>query len=84
MDTSDSLIPVIQVTILPLSLEGEYFISGVHASWTMIPSQENKLPDTIRFIFNNNDFHTYHIREDMLETEEVEAEEQELNEKEND
>lgn len=84
MDNSDSLIPIVQVTILPLSFEGEYFISGVHASWTIIPSQENKLPDTIRFIFNNNDFHTYHIREDMLETEEVEAEEQEPNEKEND
>lgn len=75
MDNSDSLIPVVQVTIMPLSLEGEYFIGGFHASWTVIPSQKDKLPDTIRFIFNNNDFHTYHINEDMLESEELEVEE---------
>ena len=75
MDSSNSLIPVVQVTIMPLSLEGEYFIGGFHASWTVIPSQPDKLPDTIRLIFNNNDFHAYHIHEDMLEPEEVEAEE---------
>ena len=75
MDSSSDLVPVVQVTIMPFSLEGEYFIGGFHASWTLIPSRPDKQPDTIRFIFNNNDFHAYHINEDMLEPEEIEAEE---------
>ncbi len=63
---SDKL-PVVVVTIMPVSLEGEYFAAGVNGSWVVMPSQANRLPDTIRFIFNNMDFHTYRINESELE-----------------
>ena len=67
LDNQNGIVPVVVLTILPISLEGEYFASGVNGSWVIMPSQANRLPDTIRFIFNNQDFHTYRLNEDKLE-----------------
>ena len=71
MDSNNNLVPIVQLTLMPISLGGEYFASGVHGSWTIIPSQMNRLPDTIRFIFVNGDFFTYRVNEsaDDLEME---------------
>ena len=67
LDNQNGIVPVVVLTILPVSLEGEYFASGINGSWVIMPSQANRLPDTIRFIFNNQDFHTYHLNENELE-----------------
>lgn len=59
LDNQSENVPIISVTILPVSLGGEYYVTGIHGSWVVMPSQANRLPDSIRFIFNNDDFHTY-------------------------
>ncbi|MBQ8039501.1 MAG: hypothetical protein IJ274_06495 [Lachnospiraceae bacterium] len=67
LDEESDKLPIVVVTIMPVSLEGEYFAAGVNGSWVVMPSQANRLPDTIRFIFNNIDFHTYRMNESELE-----------------
>lgn len=53
--------PVITVTAMPTSLFGEYYATGINGSWVITPSQFNKPADTIRFIFDNSDFHCYRV-----------------------
>lgn len=74
LSTGDSRIPIITVTALPTSLGGEYFATGVNASWVVMPSQANRLPDTVRFIFDNRDFHTYRLNESEVDFDQLERE----------
>ena len=64
-------IPAIVLTVMPKSLEGEYYICGMHGTWCLMPSQPNRLADTIRFIFDNNLVHTYQIDESQVDTDEL-------------
>lgn len=66
MDSSDDNIPVIQLTFMPKELEGIYFGTGIHASWVLMASDVNKPADTIRFIFDCNEFHTYRISDSAV------------------
>ena len=59
LDNQSDTIPVVLVNIIPLSYEGEYYSTGMHGSWVVMPSQPNRLADTIRFIFKNEDFCSY-------------------------
>ena len=72
LDTESSIIPCIQVTVMPKELEGKYFITGIHGTWCAIPSEPNRLADTIRFIFENGLVHTYRINEKNIDYDELE------------
>lgn len=75
MVSGDSRIPVVVLTVLPTSLNGEYFATGVNASWVVVPSQANRLPDTVRFIFDNRDFHTYRLNESNIDVDQLSRDE---------
>lgn len=51
--------PSIQVVIMPNSLIGQYFINAFHGSWALTLQQPNRLPDTIRFFFDNDTFNIF-------------------------
>lgn len=65
-DPESNRMPIVQVTIMPEELEGQYYITGVHGSWCLMPSEQGKAADIIRFIFDNDTVHTFRINEDML------------------
>ncbi len=67
VDSNDNQMPIIQLTIMPITFGGEYYASGIDGSWTIVPSQPNRLPDTIRFIFIYGDFFTYRIKESDID-----------------
>lgn len=73
--SGDGRIPVVVLTVLPTALAGEYFATGVNASWVVIPSQVNRLPDTVRFIFDNRDFHTYRLNESNIDVDQLNRDE---------
>ncbi len=52
-------IPTIQVTVIPKGLMGDYFVSGLHASWCAMPSEAGGDINTIRFIFQNEYLHCF-------------------------
>lgn len=62
-DSESDKIPIVALTIVPDSLNGEFLVIGTNASWVVMPSQANRLPDMIRFIFNNNDFRSFRAME---------------------
>ena len=57
------VIPTIQVTIIPKGLLGDYFVSGLHASWCVMPSEAGGDMNTIRFIFQNEYLHCFEIND---------------------
>lgn len=71
LSTGENKIPVVTLTVLPVSLAGEYFATGVNGSWVVMPSQANRLPDTVRFIFDNRDFHTYRLNESNFDLDQL-------------
>ncbi len=72
MDIADSTVPLVQLTVMPEAYHGEYFAAGWNSSWVLMPSQMNRLPDTVRFIYDNDDFHTYRSTLAELTVEELE------------
>ena len=65
--------PVIQMTIIPKEFAGKYFCSGFHASWVLTATQLNRLPNSIRFFFDNDTFNTYRMTDTVDDTEEQEG-----------
>ena len=51
--------PTIIVTVLPKEYKGEYYASGMHAVWVVMPSRIGAPMDTVRFIFDNELFAAY-------------------------
>ncbi len=74
IDDKASDIPAVVLTVMPKELEGEYYITGMHGTWTLMPSQPNRLADTIRFIFDNNLVHTYRVDAEDIDIDEVNEE----------
>ena len=72
-DLTELEVPSIQLTIIPNEYEGQFFITAFHGSWVLTSSQANRLPNTIRFIFDNDTFNVY----SMTDTGEAELEEAE-------
>lgn len=58
-DSNDGTIPTIAVTVVPHELMDEYFISGMHGIWCVMPSHIGSANDTLRFIFTNDCFHVF-------------------------
>ena len=77
MDTVTDKIPAIVLTVMPKSLEGQYYICGMHGTWCLQPSAPNKLADTIRFIFENDLLHTYQVNPTALDYDGVDEQIQE-------
>lgn len=74
MDTVADKIPAIVLTVMPKSLQGQYYICAMHGTWCLMPSKPNRMADTIRFIFDNELIHTYQINPEKLDYDGVEEE----------
>ena len=74
LDSSSESVPTVQVTLMPKDLEGLYYIVGIHGTWCAMSDEAGKLPNIIRFIFDNDLFHTYRISEAALDSDEMEKE----------
>ena len=59
-------IPCIQLTIAPKEFEGDYYITGVHGTWCLMASKPDEKDDTVRFIFENDLIHSYHLNQDTI------------------
>lgn len=72
-----NLAPTITVTLMAKEEidkdtgEGMYFATGLNGIWNIQTSQFNRPADTVRFIFENNDFHCYQVKDDAFDSEEV-------------
>lgn len=73
MDARDNIIPAIVLTLSPKEYELEYFCAGMHGTWCLMPSGVGKETDTIRFIFDNEMFHTYELNDKNLDTEQLQT-----------
>ena len=60
--------PVIQLTIVPNEFVGRYFCTGFHASWVLTATQLNRLPNSIRFFFDNDTFNVYRMMNEDQES----------------
>ena len=69
MDEEEDTCPVTVLTIMPKEYMGEYFICGMHPAWSFMSSKVDGANDTIRFIFNNEDIHSYEVDSEIFETE---------------
>lgn len=69
-DVTDG-IPTIQLTVMPKELEGLYYMVGIHGVWYTMADEPGRLPNIIRFIFDNDLLHTYRIPEEALEAEDM-------------
>ena len=67
-------VPTIQLTVMPKEYEGLYYITGVHGTWCAMADVPGKLPDIIRFIFDNDLVHTYRIADEALNSDQMELE----------
>ena len=64
LDSEAKKIPVIQLTIMPKSLRGEYYICGIYpAFWGLVASEAGGEVNTIKFAFANDSFQTYRIND---------------------
>ena len=54
-------IPTLQLTIMPKELEGTYYLVGIHGMWCTMADEAGRLPDIIRFIFDNDLINTYSV-----------------------
>ena len=70
MDVENDRIPAIILTVMPKAFDGEYFICGMHGVWCLMPSENGRPVDTVRFIFDNELVHTYQINADALDQDE--------------
>lgn len=64
--------PTIIVTLIPKETKGEYFCVGVHGMWVIMMSKIGGPIDTIRFIFDNELFTTYHNDFSGLDLDQIE------------
>lgn len=62
-NTDDAVIPTMVVTVAPRDLMNEYFVSGMHGIWAVMPSHIGMPNDTLRFIFTNDSFHVFSMDE---------------------
>lgn len=71
-DEETGRMPIVQLTIMPKELEGQYYICGIHGSWCLMPSEPGKAADIIRFIFDNDTVHSFEINETELDVDDIE------------
>lgn len=64
--------PTIVVTIIPKETKGEYYCSGMHGVWCLMPSKVGVPIDTVRFIFDNELFQAFHNDFDSVDIHEIE------------
>lgn len=67
-------VPAVCVTVCPKELDGQYYICGLHAMWSVMSSKGSNVNDTIRFIVSNEYLHTYQFNTDLIDTEAMEEE----------
>lgn len=67
-DEEGDVMPVLYMTIMPYEYEMEYFLTGLHGVWCLIPSEQVGEIDTVRLIFNNELFSVYQVDEEVLDT----------------
>ena len=59
--------PTLYVTIMPYVYEMEYFLTGLHAVWCLMPSVADGGIDTVRLIFNNELFSVYQVDGEVID-----------------
>lgn len=72
IDDNAERIPCVQLTLMPKQLEGEYYVCGIHGTWCVMPSEAGRMPDMVRFMFDNDCLHTYRINEDAIDEDLIE------------
>lgn len=66
-DEEGDVMSVMYMTIMPYEYEMEYFLTGLHGVWCLIPSEQVGEIDTVRMIFNNELFSVYQVDEEVLD-----------------
>lgn len=66
-DEEGDVMPVLYMTMMPYEYEMEYFLTGLHGVWCLIPSEQVGEIDTVRLIFNNELFSVYQVDEEVLD-----------------
>lgn len=56
---SPEVLSTIVLTLLPKEYLGNIYLTGIHGTFCIIPSKPDVPVDTIRFIYNNEYFHTF-------------------------
>lgn len=74
LDEEAEVIPAIILTIMPKEYEGEYFITGLHGDWCLMPLESDGDVSTIRFIFENPLLHVYRLNDTDVDYDELENE----------
>ena len=54
---------VLKVSDKTKEMMNEYFVSGMHGIWAVMPSHIGMPNDTLRFIFTNDSFHVFSMDE---------------------
>lgn len=71
MDSEDYNVPSIVVTICPKEYDCEYYTVGMHGAWCLQPHIAGEEINTIRFIFDNELFHTYEVNDTSIDYKEL-------------
>ena len=66
-DREEDVMPTLYVTIMPYIYEMEYFLTGLHGVWCLMPSVADGEIDTVRLIFNNELFSVYQVDGEVLD-----------------
>ena len=66
-DREEDVMPTLYVTIMPYIYEMEYFLTGLHGVWCLMPSVAEREIDTVRLIFNNELFSVYQVDGEVLD-----------------
>ena len=74
-ETDDAMIgPTIILTVIPKAYKGEYYCSGMHGVWVVMPSRIGGEIDTVRFIYDNELFMAYNNDISQVDMAEIEDE----------
>ena len=66
-DREEDVMPTLYVTIMPYIYEMEYFLTGLHGVWCLMPSVAEREIDTVRLIFNNELFSVYQVDGEVID-----------------
>ncbi len=74
MNPEATIGPTIIVTLIPKESKGEYFCVGIHGMWVIMQSKIGAPVDTVRFLFDNELFTSYHNDFSDLDISKIEEE----------
>ena len=66
-DGEEDVMHVLYITIMPYEHEMEYFMTGMHGVWCLMPSVPKGEIDMVRLIFDNELFSVYQVDQEVLD-----------------